>query len=156
MPAAMTVTSALRTSLHMLADVIAPATGAWWLIGSAAMALHGCDSLEVGDIDVLLSVEDAAALLERCAVPPLIGSGNALFRSQVFGRWTAPALTVEIMGGLHVRSGERWIEVRPQTREAVAFDGATLFIPSIGEMIAMCQLFGRPKDRAREAVLRML
>jgi hypothetical protein len=118
----------------------------WWIIGSSAMALHGVPGLAVGDIDLLTSRRDAAALLRSKGVEPAPGEAGGRFRSDVFGRWSARAYIVETMGGFHVDGRE----LVPQTR--IARGG--LYIPSVAELIEMCELFGRPKDAERAARLR--
>lgn len=120
----------------------------WWVIGSAAMALHGAQGLEVGDIDLLMSRRDAAALLRRQTVEPRPGVPGGRFRSDVFGRWRAGAVTVEVMGGLHVDE----MALVPRSRVAIG----RLYVPDVAELIAMCVSFGRPKDVARAQALRRL
>jgi hypothetical protein len=134
-----------------LAEVRAATPGArdpWWIIGSAAMALHGVARLEVGDIDLLMSRSDAVALLRAKGVEPAPGEAGGRFRSDVFGRWRAGGYVVEVMGGFHVDGAE----LVPETR--IARSG--LFVPSVAELIAMCERFGRPKDAERARRLRGL
>jgi hypothetical protein len=58
------------------------------------------------------------------------------------------------MSGFHVRDGGRWRELVPRSRIRTDVGGAALFIPSVHELIEMCSLFARPKDRERERLLR--
>lgn len=60
-----------------------------------------------------------------------------------------PPLSVDLMTGLQIRSGERWTRVEPRTREGVAVGGRTVYLPSRAELMGICRLFGRPKDRER-------
>jgi hypothetical protein len=134
-----------------LAEVRAAAAGArdrWWIIGSAAMALQGVEGLEVGDVDLLMSRRDAAALLRAKGIEPAPGETGGRFLSDVFGRWSAGAYVVETMGGFHVDG----LELVPGTR----VEAAGLFVPGVAELIAMCALFGRPKDEERARRLRGL
>lgn len=126
----------------------AAARDPWWIIGSAAMALHGVTGLEVGDIDLLMSRRDADALLRSRGVDPAPGEAGGRFRSDVFGRWSAGGFVIETMGGFHVDG----VELVPRSR----IEAAGLFVPSVAELIAMCELFGRPKDAERAARLREL
>ncbi|MEA3060603.1 MAG: hypothetical protein QOJ94_384 [Sphingomonadales bacterium] len=112
------------------------------------MALHGVAGLEVGDVDLLMSRRDAAALLRSKGVEPAPGEAGGRFHSDVFGRWGAGAYVVETMGGFHVDGRE----LVPETR--IASGG--LFVPSVAELVAMCELFGRPKDAERARRLRVL
>jgi hypothetical protein len=52
------VTPELGETLARVADALAEARQPWWIIGSAAVALHGAD-VTVGDVDVLLGEADA-------------------------------------------------------------------------------------------------
>ncbi|MFL6857984.1 MAG: hypothetical protein ACJ8EB_08765 [Allosphingosinicella sp.] len=116
----------------------------WWIIGSAAMALHGVEGLQVGDIDLLTSRRDAAALLGAKGGEP--GEPGGRFRSDIFGRWRAGAYGVDVMGGFRFDGRE----LVPRTR--VARGG--LFVPAVEELIAMCETFERPKDAERATRLR--
>lgn len=126
----------------------AAARDPWWIIGSAAMALHGVPGLAVGDVDLMMSRRDAAALLRSKGLEPAPGEADGRFRSEIFGRWSAGAYVVETMGGFHVDG----IELVPETRLAAG----QLHVPSVGELIAMCEMFGRPKDEERARLLRAL
>ncbi len=53
----------LFETLAMVAQVTRVAQSHWWVIGSAAVALHGATQISVGDVDILLSAEDAKAIL---------------------------------------------------------------------------------------------
>jgi hypothetical protein len=138
-----------------VADAAREARDRWWVIGSAAMALHGA-AVQVGDIDLLMSRADAARLLELHGRVPMAGSKHDKFRSEVFGRLELSGYTVEVMGGFHVHDGAEWREVRPQSRIALRVGSAELFVPSVAELIEMCRLFGRAKDAERERLLRAL
>jgi hypothetical protein len=142
------VTPALHETLAMVAAAMARAAQPWWIIGSAAVALHGAD-VTVGDVDVLLGEDDARALLPALGIAPAAGEGTALFRSAVFARWTAPPLTVEFMAGFRFRAADGWRVVMPATRERVTVEGAALFVPGRAELVAMLAGFGREKDSER-------
>ena len=128
------------------------ARGAWWIIGSAAVALHGADAGTVADIDVLTDRDDAARLLEVTGRQPDAAAPRDLFRS-VYGRFAVGAFAVEIMGGLEVARAGRWHRVRPAERQTFVIDGQHVFAPPRDDLIAILRLFGRPKDLARAAAL---
>ena len=151
MPAATEIPPALAALLASLAEELAGCREPWWLIGSAAMAVHGAP-VEVRDLDLLLGVSDAEAILGARGVPVEPGAPSAIFSSAVFAAWPAPPYTVEVFAGFLVR-GEPLV---PETREARSVAGATLFVPSLAELIAWGRLFGRAKDRAREPLLQAL
>ncbi|WP_431850672.1 hypothetical protein [Allosphingosinicella sp.] len=146
----------LATALGLVAEAARGARDPWWIIGSAAMALHGAGPLKVGDIDLLMSRADAARLLERHGRGAAPGSMHDKFRSDVFGRLELDDYAVEVMGGFHVHDGESWREVVPSSRVEVRLEDTELFVPCVEELIGMCRLFGRPKDVERERLLAAL
>ena len=127
---------------------LAAACDPWWVIGSAAAALHGART-PVADIDVLLSVRDAAALLPRLGLAVAAGRPDDRFRSEVFARWTGAALPIEFMAGLCTREGDAWAPVHLSTRVVVG----GVAVPSRRELAALMRRFGRDKDLARAALL---
>jgi hypothetical protein len=150
----MIVNPILSASIHATGNVMAEAHDAWWIIASAAVALHGADPGHVSDIDVLLSVADARRILPAIGIELRPGSAHSAFRSSIFGTWTGTALPVEFMAGFCRRSGEAWLPVRPATRQSIVVDGVAVFVPERMELQAMLTTFGRPKDmeRARSLV----
>ena len=145
---------ALQDTLVEVAMAMAPARDSWWIIASAAVVLHGAD-ISVADVDLLVSRRDGEALLAGLG-PIDAPSPSDRFRSDLFGRWTAPPLPVDIMAGFQVLGAGIWRPVVPATRIAIPFGSVTLHVPSISELIEHCHLFGRPKDIARAAILQRL
>jgi hypothetical protein len=140
----------LLDGLAQLKALLRDAEQPWWIIGSVAVALHGRDPGPIRDVDVVLGHADAARLLSRLDLPNLAASGDALFRSDLFARWTEPSVEVELMAGLQVKTGRRWKPLVIRSREEVA-DG--LFVPSREELRAILRSFGREKDLQRAATL---
>jgi hypothetical protein len=130
----------LAASLDEIAHAMAATTEPWWIIGSAAVVLHGVDT-SVPDVDVLCGKADAAALLAALGGQVLPADVDPVFRSAVFGRCGGTPLPVEVMAGLTVRGAP----VRLATREWRG--GAP--VPSRGELVALLRRFGRAKDLAR-------
>lgn len=120
------------------------------------MALHGARGIEVRDIDLLLSRRDARIALERRGLPAAAGPPHPLFRSEIFGRWQEPPYTIELFAGFSVRRGDAWVEIVPTTRVDKSVGRASLFVPSVEELIAWGRLYGRDKDARREPLLRAL
>jgi len=145
----------LAAALAGLAERAAAAHEAWWVIGSAAVALHG-GATEVADLDLLMMPDDARRLLQEAGLPAAPGATSALFRSELFGTIAGAALPIEVMGGLRVRGPGGWEAVTPATREPVRIGEAVLWVPSRGELIALLRRFGRAKDLARAALLEAL
>ena len=143
----------LRQTLVMVAHAMREARDPWWVISSAAVALHGVVPITVADVDVMTSVEDARRVMTRLGVVPARESASLMFRSAVFGRWTAPPLMVEIMAGFHVANAAGWTEVIPRTRVPILVEEAIVYVPDRVELAEMLRLFGRPKDLERVRLL---
>jgi hypothetical protein len=143
----------LRQSLAMTAQATAEACDPWWIIGSAAVTLHGAHVPDIKDVDVLMTATDAEQVLRHLGLRSCPPTSSTIFRSSVFGTWSAPPLPVEVMGDLSLATPAGWRPVRPDTRQAVTVDGHRLFVPSAGELIAMLRSFGRPKDLVRLRLL---
>ncbi|KPF49104.1 hypothetical protein IP65_20430 [Novosphingobium sp. AAP1] len=147
---------ALVASLEAVAEVMENAQDPWWIIASAAVALHGADPGPVGDVDVLLSLRDARRIIPTLGLALHQGSHHAEFRSTIFATWREPPLPVEFMAGFHHCQGGRWRAIVPATRQRIALGGKTLFVPDLAELGNILQSFGRPKDLARAARLAAL
>lgn len=145
---------ALHDTLLNVAEIMTTARDSWWIIASAAAALHGAD-IDVADVDLLVSRRDGEALLARLG-PTRAPAPSDRFRSDLFGRWTGTPLPVDIMAGFHVLDAGGWQQLRPATRIAVPLGDVMLPVPSIAELIEHCHLFGRPKDLARATILQQL
>ena len=138
----------------MVADLCIPATDPWWILSSAAVALHGAPVDNARDVDLLMSGRNAKATLLLVGVQPATGQATDLFRSTVLGTWDGPPLAVDIFGDFDFAGRGGWSRVAPQTREPVAIGAHTLFVPSADELTQMLTSFGRPKDLARARLLR--
>lgn len=127
---------------------MADAEAEWWIIGSAAVALHGVDPGPILDVDVLLGVADATRLLPMLGMPVSPGRPDDRFRSTIFARWTAPPLPVEFMAGLELRDDGGWQAVLPRSRIALG----EVFAPDRADLITILHRFGRDKDLRRAAL----
>ena len=145
------MTSLART-LASTGRLLADARDPWWVLGSAAVVLHGA-STSVADVDVLLSRDDARRLLPRIGASPAPGKEDDLFRSEAFATWRDLPLPVEFMAGFHYRRHDHWIAVEPRTRRSIAVGDVTLFVPERAELRDLLTAFGRPKDRTRADLL---
>ncbi|MEM6908317.1 MAG: hypothetical protein AAF494_06520 [Pseudomonadota bacterium] len=141
------------SSVQNLAEVLAGAQDPWWIIGSTAVALYGGSAGTIADIDVMTSRRDLAALYERLPLTDTPERGKDMFTSDLFGRWSEPALDVEFMAGLKLRVRGEWQLIELETRVPVRLRGETVFVPDKAELIAILTRFGRPKDLARAATL---
>lgn len=140
-------------ALTDVARLMRAAQHPWWIIGSGAVALHGAEAGEVHDIDLLIDKADATDILAAANLLPLTMPPDPLFRSDVFAVLRRTSMPVEIMAGFAISGPNGWSQVRPQTREAITIGGATLFVPTLSELIALLYRMGRPKDLRRAAAL---
>jgi hypothetical protein len=145
----MTISSALSESLDAISAIMDQAYDPWWIIASAAVALHGADAGHVADVDVLLSVPDAKRILPTIGIELQGGSAHPAFRSSIFGTWCDTALPVEFMADFQVMLGEEWLPVQPTTRQVVRAGNGIVFVPEKAELQALLTSFGRPKDMER-------
>ena len=155
MPAPSELPPALAALIASLGEEMSACAEPWWLIGSAAMAVHGAP-VEVRDVDLLLGLADAGAILRARGLAPQAGTPGELFHSAVFGSWQAAPYIVELFAGFRLRDGDGWRLLVPATREMRSIGNASVFVPSVPELIAWGRLFGRGKDKAREPLLRAL
>ncbi|HET6943115.1 MAG TPA: hypothetical protein VFH89_13225 [Sphingomicrobium sp.] len=137
----------------MLVGVVADAEDDWWIIGSAAVALHGADVPSVRDVDLLMSTRDAGQLLKRVGGRPRDSKPSAQFRSEVFGTWYDPPLPIEVMGGFSLNTANGWRPVLLETREERRVEGYDFYVPCVGELKDLLRSFGRPKDIERALLL---
>lgn len=145
----MPISPALSASLSAIGKLMTAANEPWWVISSAAVALHGADAGQVADVDVLLGAADARRILPAIGIEPRPGPPHPAFRSGIFGIWTEAALPIEFMADFQHRSSGSWLTVRPSTRRPAQIGQTMVFIPEKAELEAMLVAFGRPKDLQR-------
>jgi hypothetical protein len=148
------VTPELAAGLTAVAAAMADTPDDWWIIGSAAVALHGGTPLTVADIDVLTSRATALRLADLWSATPDPPGDSALFRSAVHFEHRLGGATVDVMAELEVGGPGGWTLLQPRSRIAIAVGGVTLYAPDRAELIEILGRFGRPKDLERAALLR--
>lgn len=152
----MTLPAPLIETLGSVAAIMAAARDPWWIIASAAAALHGARPITVADVDVLLGVEDIGRILPLIGVEPHPAPPNPLFRSKVLAKWPALPVPVDLMAGFEHRVGDAWHPVQPATRQAISIGAATVYVPERDELRHIIAGFGRPKDLERARLLAAL
>jgi hypothetical protein len=138
---------ALRT-LEGVAEALKGTHHDWWLFGGAAVALHGLD-IEIADVDVVMAESDLRRVIDRLGIAANDQGSVDRIRSDVWARWTALPLGVDLTAGLQVRAAGGWIRIAPKTRETVMVEGLALYVPARRELIEILRLFGRSKDLER-------
>lgn len=153
-------TPQINADLGRVLDVIArdcsDLADPWWVFGSAGMALVGVADLSPPDIDLIVSERDARTLMAQWKAQPVVAAPSPLFRSKIFAKALVGATPVEIMAGFECFSEGAWSPVAPATRQAIAWNGSHLYVPTAAEQARICRLFGREKDLARVALLEAL
>ena len=150
----MTMTAALADTLAMVAETGSIASDPWWIIGSAAVVLHGGDVRNVKDVDLMMSARDGDAFLKRVGGMRREADASDRFKSRVFGSWSDPPIPVEVFGGFSLAADDLWREVSLITRETVRVGGGEVFVPSADELVRLLESFGRSKDLERARLLR--
>ena len=143
----------LEATLLALAPALGAAQHPWWILGSAAVVLHGADPKEVWDVDVLLDQRDCVAVLSKLGLVPKPGQADAQFRSAVFNRWNGANLPVELFAGFSLCEDGVWSEFVPQTRVAASLGAVQVFVPERAELVDLLRRFGRAKDQLRITAL---
>jgi hypothetical protein len=143
----------LESTLLALQPALAAARHPWWVLGSAAVMLHGGKPDVIRDVDVLFDPRDREPLLARLGLTPQIEPPDEKFRSDVFVRWNGGALPVELFAGFQLCEEGVWRDYVPQSRFAVRLGAVQTYVPERAELIALLHRFGRPKDLARAALL---
>lgn len=149
----MVMTPALAETLAMVSEAASCARNPWWIIGSAAVVLHGRSIDHIKDVDLVMSAADGEEFLKRVGERPQSGKPNDRFRSLVFGTWTKPPIPVEVMAGFSVATPDGWRDVALSTREEVTVQGQRVYVPSVDELIRLLRTFGRAKDHSRADLL---
>jgi hypothetical protein len=149
----MTLEQPLRETLVWVTAALGPARYRWWILASAAVALHGADPGVIGDVDVLLDPRDAVPILTGLGLDPAPGSLDSRFRSDLFARWPHSPLPVEFFAGFHLFEAGVWQGLVPATRQAVWLGDMEMFVPERAELKSILLRFGRSKDLLRAALL---
>lgn len=149
----MPVDDPLEQTLLRLEPALARARHDWWVISSAAVAVHLKGGVEVGDVDVLLDERDVERVFGALDIIPAAGQGTELFRSRAFGTWLGAPLAVELFAGFELCEAGRWSQIAPTSRIELVWGSARVFVPGAEELAGMLLRFGRDKDRRRAALL---
>ncbi|WP_084398692.1 hypothetical protein [Henriciella aquimarina] len=139
----------LQDSLLALGRALQTCRDDWALIGSAALTLHGIDAGDVGDLDILLSADDARSIAKDYGIAVQAPAEHSLFRSDVFFGLRLGQYDVDFMANFHVRKAGELHQVPVPETEPVQLGKITLKVATLDAMKALLTLFGRPKDLAR-------
>lgn len=143
----------LVETLRAVAPALALARHPWWILGSAAVALHGADPGDVRDVDILLDSRDCPAVFASLGIAIAAGQADSRFRSALFQQWLGGYLPVELFAGFAVLEQKTWQQVVLRSRQAIPVADFTVFVPEKAELITIMHRFGRPKDLGRIAAL---
>lgn len=137
---------ALRDTLKGVADAMLSAHDPWWIIGIAAAALHGASPIRVAEVDVLVSARDAKCIARAIGVESAGKSVSDRFLFDFFATWHDNPLPVSLMSGIRVYNKDIWESVIFQQRVPIRVEHATLYVPSVIEVLGTLTAFGRSKD----------
>ncbi len=143
----------ILATLQSCAVQLYPLNDPWWIIGSAAVVLHGVDPGTIRDIDILVSPNDAKTLSSSLQCKNMADQRSNRFRSVYLLKPDFGPFPVEIMAGLEFQSNGHWLALTPKTRQMFPIAGQKLYVPSRQELITILQLFGREKDLRRAEML---
>ncbi|MCY6379285.1 hypothetical protein [Hoeflea prorocentri] len=144
----------LAETLHAIANAAPAASGNWWIIGSGALVLSGIDIGEPHDIDLFTDRASALVFLDYWKQPVPPPQPDPHFRSDPFARICIEGLLpIDLLADLHLHENGHWNPVRLESRIAVDWAGATVFVPSLEEQHTLFLRFGRKKDRERAALI---
>lgn len=144
----------LGAALDYVAERLAGEILDWWVIGSAALDLHGIDGVDVQDIDILVpDVEQARLAANLLGAEKIKTSPSDLFRSEYFAKCVQSGIEIEIMAGFQIRDRDGWHQVKPETRVAFSRETGLIYAPELDELCGIFGRFGRDKDLARIALV---
>lgn len=146
--------SVLATVLHRLAEELETCRDPWCIFGGASMVLRGLENGPIRDVDVLVSLHDARAIMDRLALPNLAAGGTSLFRSKVLLHADFGPLPVEIMADMQICHDGQWHAVTPGEPDMIRFGGINIPIARILDQMRISHLSGREKDVRRGKLLR--
>lgn len=146
--------TALAATLAQLGELLGPSDDDWWVIGSAAVFLHGADAGTIADVDVIVGQADFERLAQHPHFERYENVDRTHFSSTAIGKWTNAPMSIEVMCGLHLQQGDQWHQVTFETRQRIEHSGQALYVPERMELITLLERFGRPKDAKRAQALR--
>lgn len=126
----------------------------WWIIGSAAVAIHLQKDIGVNDIDVLLTRDDARGIRTHLNIADASLPPHPLFRSSLFFTSHGDHLPIEFMADFALFENGVWAPVICTSRQAVLIGGHPIWVPEVQELAALLKRFGREKDVQRLRLLR--
>lgn len=123
----------------------------WVLIGTTSLALQGLDTV-VEDIDILTDRAGAfriGELLREYEVRPVEFGRSGIFESY-FGVFEIEGVSVEVMGELKERVGDRWLSAiqKLDCPTRVEIEGMSIPVSSLREQLMAYERLGRKGDLA--------
>lgn len=150
------IPQSLAAGVVGVARLLANCERPWWIIGSSAVALHGAAAGPIADIDVVIAPEDFTSLESAGAIQSIDDRTRDHFNSDHFGRAEIAGMTVELFAGLKVKSHGQWHLVAFDRADTIEIGGKAVTIPTRADLVALLELFARPKDLARADALRSI
>lgn len=141
-----------REVVRQIAGQLDEAGVRYTVVGGASVALHGVP-VPVRDLDIETDADGAyrfQVLFADHVQEPVSLRESDTYRSQM-GRFDLDGLTVEVMGDLQRREGERWVPTAARTETTVDLDGLPVRVSWLEEETVAYVRRGR-LERAAECL----
>jgi hypothetical protein len=129
----------------------------FFIIGSSALILSGVPVRDTKDIDLLTSSRDAKRLKTLWKEKKMNYHPVEInrFKSD-FARFHFGLLDIEVMADLEVYSKGQWRKVTVNNFRTVPLNLFQIKIPTLADQVRILQLFGRPKDADKIALVKKM
>lgn len=147
----MSIEDQINHTLNQISEQLKPILPNSYIIGGAALILHGIPIESTSDIDILTTHHSAEILknnLSQYHDINYITKNDDLFQSN-FARYVTPTMDIEVMSNLKVCKNNVWIPVEVLDFVEITLGDITIRIPTITELLRILTLFGREKDLKR-------
>jgi len=140
-------------AFEQLFELMQGAHNPWWVIGPAAVALHGADVGGLKHIDVLVSPGDARRISDLMTCRKFRRQGTPLLRARSTLETALGEVPAEFHSWLEVRSGGDWRPLALQSRVPIEVGEALMPVPARDELVEMLSLYGTGADHKLAARL---
>jgi hypothetical protein len=123
-----------------------------FIMGASALVLAGIDLDSTPDVDLLTSDSDAKRLIDFWSERKIDFQPTQpeLFRS-TYGRFEFSKMDIEVMGNLEINRDGAWTPLL--VLDFFVREGSPWKIPTLIEQMRILQIFNRPKDSDRIALV---
>ena len=123
------------------------------LFGTGVLELRGIGDFHATDLDVILGVEEARAMVAAAGIDPGEESGNDRFRSRVHVHLGGAPLVIDVMADMSIRAPDGWVLYELAEIADIDVVGRRFRAASLADLRRFYRLAGRAKDAAKIAAL---